>query len=247
MIYDGYRVFVYSFANWFNNFENLSFDALKVILDSLKLIFGRHPLVHIKQDFHDLFVGNTAFNTLFYHADNHIINTLMTTNTPLVKPCNQPKYPEFSGIIYYPRISVVIVPSLRYSVRMIGDEDPKSIDKEIPCRIGDIDALKAEVETTRDGAYVVLETDGGSIQGTFVKTQDSFGIKTDNGDYAEFPLRPEAVVGNVPEGVDRNTSLHVKVVKADRTSSTYWSKPVKNFQVLLFRVGTTEKEPNQAD
>ena len=118
-----------------------------------------------------------------------------------------------------------------YRAGMPGDKDPKTIDdQEKPRRIGNIEALKAEVEITRDNARVALETDGGTIEGYLVKTQDSFGIKMDNGDFAEFALRPETMAGNLPEGIDRNTSLHVRATKADRTSSEYWSKPIRNFR-----------------
>lgn len=117
---------------------------------------------------------------------------------------------------------------------MPGDKDPKTIDQEKPRRIGDIEALKAEVEVLRETSRVILETDGASIEGTLMKPIDDrfgFGIRMDNGDYAEFDLRPGAVMGNMPEGVDTRTSLHVRVTKADRSTSEYWTKPIRNFDL----------------
>lgn len=117
---------------------------------------------------------------------------------------------------------------------MSNDTEPKVPEREKTPRIGDLEALKAEVDVTRDNARVVLTTAGGSIQGTLVKMQDGFGIRMENGDYAEFSLRQdsETIMGNVPEGVDKRINLHVRAAKADGTSSEYWSQPLQDFNVI---------------
>jgi hypothetical protein len=116
---------------------------------------------------------------------------------------------------------------------MPGDKDPKSIDQEKPRRIGDLDALRAEIGVLRENARVVLETDGSSIEGILMKPLDDrfgFVIQMDNGDSAEFGLRGEAM-SQLPEGADWETCLPVRVHKADGTTAEYWTKPIRNLDL----------------
>ena len=90
------RIFINSIRYWPNLLQDFLFQIFQVVLGRHTLTYVdysfvhiRCSLIHINQKAHDLFVGDTAFGTLFCHADNH---TIRKKTAP--QPCREVKPPE---------------------------------------------------------------------------------------------------------------------------------------------------------